>query len=154
MVEYFVLNAFTVHLLPCAYNAGIIMKRKKKIILETHIILQWKNACHSCNCWKSVTSLLFLTVMFLCICGMHSRGLRLMSHKSAVYNVSSLQGGWCHCKAAVCNLWNTVEILSLEDVGEVAPIFKKSNHHRDDPVSPTSVCSTLQYALFSLTSTT
>lgn len=29
MVEYFALNAFTVHLLPCAYNANIIMKRNK-----------------------------------------------------------------------------------------------------------------------------
>lgn len=36
MVEYFVLNAFTVHLLPCAYNAGIIMKRKKNNFGDSH----------------------------------------------------------------------------------------------------------------------
>lgn len=90
MVEYFVLNAFTMHLLPCVYNAGIIMK--KKIILETHIILQWKYSCHSCNSWKSVTSLLFITVTILHISGICSRGLRLMSYKSAVYNL--------HCKVA------------------------------------------------------
>jgi len=47
MVEYFVLIAFTVWLVLCNSNAGIIIKRNK-IILETYVVLQWKNSC-SCN---------------------------------------------------------------------------------------------------------
>lgn len=78
------------HLLHCAYNAGVIMKLNKNNLGDT--ILQQKNSCHSWNCWKSLSSLLFITVTFLCIYGMHSRGLKLMSYKSAVYNL--------HCKVA------------------------------------------------------
>lgn len=33
MLEYVVLNAFIVHLLPCAYKAGIIMKSSKNVYL-------------------------------------------------------------------------------------------------------------------------
>lgn len=32
---------------------------------------------------------------------------------------------WCHCEAAVYNLWNIVKILRLEDVTDVVPIFQK-----------------------------